>query len=175
VKLSGGRIVEATIKAVIETRNGVRLQVSFEDETALIYPWQIVGEARLTSSGLPQLLKNGAFDGRREIYPDHHARWMGIRNGLLLLKPPASVQPHRASGPGYLSGLPSLSGRGDVRRKKRAADNGVRKHDLKLMTALQTFHRLTCPQPKSGAGQNLDDLLLFTVTTGNSHDGIGLV
>jgi hypothetical protein len=31
VKLSGGRIVEATIKAVIETTNGVRLQVSFED------------------------------------------------------------------------------------------------------------------------------------------------
>jgi hypothetical protein len=42
VKLSGGRIVEATIKAVIETTNGVRLQVSFGEETALIYTWQIV-------------------------------------------------------------------------------------------------------------------------------------
>jgi len=42
VKLSGGRIVEATIKAVIETTNGVRLQVSFGDETARIYEWQIV-------------------------------------------------------------------------------------------------------------------------------------
>jgi hypothetical protein len=42
VKLSGGRIVEATVKAVIETTDGVRLQVSFGDETARIYEWQIV-------------------------------------------------------------------------------------------------------------------------------------
>jgi hypothetical protein len=42
VKLSGGRIVEATIKAVVETTEGVRLQVSFGNETALIYPWQMV-------------------------------------------------------------------------------------------------------------------------------------
>jgi 7-keto-8-aminopelargonate synthetase-like enzyme len=60
------KVVEATIKAVVETTEGARLQVSFGDETALIYPWQIVMEARC-SSGLPQLLKNGAFDGRREI------------------------------------------------------------------------------------------------------------
>jgi hypothetical protein len=46
VKLSGARIVEATIKAVIETTNGVRLQVSLGNETALIYSWQIVIEAR---------------------------------------------------------------------------------------------------------------------------------
>ena len=45
VKLSGARIVEATIKAVVETTEGVRLQVSFGNETALIYPWQIVIEA----------------------------------------------------------------------------------------------------------------------------------
>jgi hypothetical protein len=45
VKLSGGRIVEATIKAVIETTDGQRLQVDFgRDETALIYEWQIVKE-----------------------------------------------------------------------------------------------------------------------------------
>jgi hypothetical protein len=42
VKLSGGRIVEATIKAIVETTEGVRLQVSFGDETARIYEWQIV-------------------------------------------------------------------------------------------------------------------------------------
>jgi hypothetical protein len=36
VKLWDGRIVEATIKAVIETTEGVRLQMSFEEETALI-------------------------------------------------------------------------------------------------------------------------------------------
>ena len=30
-----------------------------------------------------QCLKNGAFDGRRELYPDHGAILMGIRNGLL--------------------------------------------------------------------------------------------
>ena len=42
VKLSGGRIVEATIKAIVETTEGVRLQVSFGEETARIYLWQIV-------------------------------------------------------------------------------------------------------------------------------------
>jgi hypothetical protein len=46
VKLSGGRIAQATIKAVVETTNGVRLQVSFGEETALIYLWQIVEEDR---------------------------------------------------------------------------------------------------------------------------------
>jgi hypothetical protein len=46
VKLSGGRIVEASVKAVVETTNGVRLQVSFGDETARIYLWQIVEEDR---------------------------------------------------------------------------------------------------------------------------------
>ena len=47
VKISGGRIVEATIKAaLVETTEGVRLQVSFGEEAALIYPWQIVEESR---------------------------------------------------------------------------------------------------------------------------------
>ena len=47
VKLSGGRIVDATIKAIIDTTDGVRLQVSFGEETALIiYLWKIVKEAR---------------------------------------------------------------------------------------------------------------------------------
>jgi hypothetical protein len=42
VKLSAGRIVEATIKATVDTTHGVRLQVSFGNETALIYQWQVV-------------------------------------------------------------------------------------------------------------------------------------
>jgi len=42
VKLSGGRIVQATIKAIIDTTDGLRLNVSFGDETARIYEWQIV-------------------------------------------------------------------------------------------------------------------------------------
>ena len=46
VKLSGGRIVEAEVKAVRETTEGVRLQVSFGEETALIYLWQVVEESR---------------------------------------------------------------------------------------------------------------------------------
>jgi hypothetical protein len=37
VKLSGGRIVQATIKAILEKTDGVRLQVSFGSETASIY------------------------------------------------------------------------------------------------------------------------------------------
>jgi hypothetical protein len=46
VKLSGGRIVEGTIKAIVDTTEGVRLQVSFGDETAKIFLWQIVEETR---------------------------------------------------------------------------------------------------------------------------------
>jgi hypothetical protein len=46
VKLSGGRIVEGVVKAITESTDGVRLQVSFGNETALIYLWQIVKEAR---------------------------------------------------------------------------------------------------------------------------------
>jgi hypothetical protein len=42
VKLSDGRIVEATIKAVVDATDGLRLQVSFGNETALIYLWQVV-------------------------------------------------------------------------------------------------------------------------------------
>ena len=41
-KLSGGRIVEATIKAIVDTTEGVRLQVDFgKDETALVHLWQV--------------------------------------------------------------------------------------------------------------------------------------
>ncbi len=46
VKLSGGRLVEADVKAIRETSEGVRLQVSWGEETALIYLWQVVEEAR---------------------------------------------------------------------------------------------------------------------------------
>jgi hypothetical protein len=41
-ELSGGRIVEATVMAVINKTNGTSLQVSFGHETALIYLWQVV-------------------------------------------------------------------------------------------------------------------------------------
>jgi hypothetical protein len=37
VKLSGGRIVEAVVKAITESTDGVRLQVSFGNETALLF------------------------------------------------------------------------------------------------------------------------------------------
>ena len=42
VTLSGGRIAEATVKSVIDTTCGLRLQVSFRDETARNYLWQVV-------------------------------------------------------------------------------------------------------------------------------------
>ena len=42
VKLLGRRLVETEVKAVREATEGVRLQVSFGEETALIYLWQIV-------------------------------------------------------------------------------------------------------------------------------------
>jgi hypothetical protein len=44
VKLWGGRIVEVTIKAIVE--GGTRLQVWYREETALISLWQIVEEGR---------------------------------------------------------------------------------------------------------------------------------
>jgi hypothetical protein len=46
VKLSVGRIVRGTVKAIIDTTEGVRLQVSFGEETARIYEWRIVEEDR---------------------------------------------------------------------------------------------------------------------------------
>ena len=46
VKLSGGRLVTAMIKANVETTEGERLQVSFGNETALIYLWQVVEKLR---------------------------------------------------------------------------------------------------------------------------------
>jgi hypothetical protein len=43
VKLFDGRIVEATVKAVIETTEGLKLQVDFgHDETALIHEKQVM-------------------------------------------------------------------------------------------------------------------------------------
>jgi len=47
VNLHTGRIVEATVKAVIERTGGKRLQVDFgKDETALVYLWQVVEKVR---------------------------------------------------------------------------------------------------------------------------------
>jgi len=46
VKPPGGGLVEAEIKAVIETTEGKRLQVSFGEETARIHLWQVVERLR---------------------------------------------------------------------------------------------------------------------------------
>ena len=46
MRLSGGRIVQTTIKAIVETTEGGRFEVSFRDEPAPICQWQIVIEAR---------------------------------------------------------------------------------------------------------------------------------
>jgi hypothetical protein len=47
VNLHTGRIVEATIKAIIERTDGKRLQVDFgKDETALVHLWQVVEKVR---------------------------------------------------------------------------------------------------------------------------------
>jgi len=43
IKLAGGRIEQATVKAIIEHTDGIRLQVDFgHDQTALIELWQVV-------------------------------------------------------------------------------------------------------------------------------------
>jgi hypothetical protein len=47
VNMHRGRIVDATIKAIIERTDGKRLQVDFgKDETALVYLWQVVEKVR---------------------------------------------------------------------------------------------------------------------------------
>jgi len=46
VKLSGGRLIDAEINAIIETTEGKRLQVSFGEETARIHLWQVVEKLR---------------------------------------------------------------------------------------------------------------------------------
>ena len=68
VKLSGGRIVEATIKAIVDTTDGVRLQVSFGEETALIYLWQVV--------------KTNNTDTRKSRWPFIHLFWCASPNSL---------------------------------------------------------------------------------------------
>jgi hypothetical protein len=46
VRLTVGRLVDAEIKAIVETSEGKRLQVSFGEETARIYMWQVVEKSR---------------------------------------------------------------------------------------------------------------------------------
>ena len=47
VNLHTGRIVDATIKAIIERTDGKRLQVDFgKDETALVHLWHVVKRVR---------------------------------------------------------------------------------------------------------------------------------
>ena len=43
VNMHAGKIVDATIKAVIDSTDGVKYQVDFgHDQTALVHQWQIV-------------------------------------------------------------------------------------------------------------------------------------
>lgn len=45
VSLAGGQIVEATVRAVVNRTDGVRLQVDYgKDETALVELWQVRAE-----------------------------------------------------------------------------------------------------------------------------------
>ena len=47
VNLHTGKIVVATVKAIIERTGGKRLQVDFgKDETALVYLWQVIERIR---------------------------------------------------------------------------------------------------------------------------------
>ena len=44
VSLSGGRIVDATVTAVVKRNKSIRLQVDYgKDETSLVFLWQVVG------------------------------------------------------------------------------------------------------------------------------------
>ena len=91
LRLSGGRIVEATIKAVVETTEGVRLQVSFGEETALIYPWQIVEDIRRPGSDANRSLQPGRGTKGLRIYPsiagrpiDGHAICQAVDTNTLM-------------------------------------------------------------------------------------------
>jgi hypothetical protein len=66
VKRLGGKIVQATVKAVVDTPEGVRLPVSFREETARIYLWQIVEEGSQPRGGvLPPIC--GAVQGNQNL------------------------------------------------------------------------------------------------------------
>jgi hypothetical protein len=42
VSLHTGRLVDATIRAIVERTEGLRYQVDYgKDETALVHPWQL--------------------------------------------------------------------------------------------------------------------------------------
>ncbi len=50
INLHSGRIEDATVKAIVEHTDGLRLQVDFgHEQTALIHLWQVVEDP--TSSG----------------------------------------------------------------------------------------------------------------------------
>lgn len=45
INLHSGRMEDATVKAIVERTEGVRLQADFGfNETALIHEWQVVGD-----------------------------------------------------------------------------------------------------------------------------------
>jgi len=46
VRLTGGRLVDAEIKAIIGASEGKLPRVSFAEETARIYVWQVVEKLR---------------------------------------------------------------------------------------------------------------------------------
>jgi small-conductance mechanosensitive channel len=47
VNMHAGKIVEATIKAIINSTEGVKYQVDFgNDQTALVHEWQVVNNSR---------------------------------------------------------------------------------------------------------------------------------
>jgi hypothetical protein len=47
---------------------------------------RVAVDAETMIVSLPQLLKNGAFDGRREIHPDRHAKRIRNCYGIILVR-----------------------------------------------------------------------------------------
>jgi hypothetical protein len=66
VKLSGGRLVDAEIKAIIETTDGKRLHVSFGEETALYL--RVVGCQEIAALARLHCLRWCQFQNRRNQF-----------------------------------------------------------------------------------------------------------
>jgi hypothetical protein len=70
VKLSGGRIAEATVKAIVDTTDGVRLQVSFWGEQRKYF----CGRSSMMFVDLSSKNSSDSIPVAESALPYHHMR-----------------------------------------------------------------------------------------------------
>jgi hypothetical protein len=83
--------VEVAVKALTETRNGVRLQVSIGNETARIYEWQIARR-------LPDIASFKLWRTVESAFPYHQHAANFIRRACPFCEVTTAMMPHRTKG-----------------------------------------------------------------------------